>query len=107
MHQAFNYVGNLLALLAHGSKLLGQTRYDDGGGLRNGYDRNLFAECLNDFGRKAIAHALASLARRLAIIFSLVAASSLGDGYRSCRSSARRDGPGMVPDDAPVRDGSG
>ena len=43
MYQAFNFAGNLVALLAQGGELLGQTRHDDGCGLCAGHDHGLFA----------------------------------------------------------------
>ena len=57
MYQVFNFAGNLVALFAPGSELLGQTQHDDGCGPSAGHDHRLFAEFPNDFGRKAFAHA--------------------------------------------------
>ncbi|KVT69508.1 hypothetical protein WK56_22800 [Burkholderia ubonensis] len=78
-HQPLNFGGDFVTLLAQGGKLLDQTRHDDGGGLRAGHDHGLLVQSLNDFGRQVLARG-ASLVRRLASVFSLAAASALGDG---------------------------
>lgn len=56
MHQAFDFTGDLVALLEQGGELLGKARHDDGCGLGAGHDDGLFAKCLNDLGGKALAH---------------------------------------------------
>jgi hypothetical protein len=56
MYQTPDFAGNLVALLVQGIELVGQTGHDDGRGLCTRYDRCLFAECLNDFGRTGCVH---------------------------------------------------
>ncbi|MGF6439333.1 hypothetical protein QF001_000087 [Paraburkholderia youngii] len=43
MYQAFYFAGDLVALLAQGRELLGQTWHDDCCGLRAGHGHRLFA----------------------------------------------------------------
>lgn len=56
-HQPLNFGSDLVTLLTQGRKLLGQTRYDDGGSLRAGHDHGLFAQSPNDLIRQAFTHA--------------------------------------------------
>ncbi|AGK47221.1 transposase domain protein [Burkholderia thailandensis MSMB121] len=60
-HQPLNFGSDFATLLAQGGKLLGQTRHDDGGGLRAGHDYGLLVQRLNDFGRQVLAHARCEL----------------------------------------------
>ncbi|KGU75707.1 hypothetical protein BBL_1826 [Burkholderia pseudomallei MSHR1328] len=60
-HQPLNFGSDFVTLLAQGGKLLGQTRHDDGGGLRAGHDPGLLVQRLNDFGRPVLAHARCEL----------------------------------------------
>ncbi|KWF38600.1 hypothetical protein WL88_25325 [Burkholderia diffusa] len=64
-HQSFNLSSDFVALLTQGRKLLGQTGHDDGGGLRAGHGHGLFAQCLNDLGRQAFAHARSELGQAI------------------------------------------
>lgn len=61
MHQAFDFTGDLVALLQQGGELFGKARHDDSRGLGAGHDDGLFAKRLNDLGGQALAQTRSEL----------------------------------------------